>query len=143
MPLTRLFIYGTLKRGHSNESVMERIGAQYEGEASVNGAALLTTEYFPGMVPQPESSVIGQSWLVDEEGLSVLDYFEGVPHLFYREEVDIMSVDSSNNLLSQSGYAYFYNNDKSKNKPKVGLGQSWPTRISPNFIEMYELWRST
>ncbi len=84
---TRLFVYGTLKRGCSNHAQMA--GQTFVGEArTAAGYRLYDLGGYPAIVPVPEDrdGVTGEVWSVDPECLKRLDRFEGVHEGLYRRE---------------------------------------------------------
>ena len=85
--MTRLFVYGTLKRGCSNHAQLE--GQRYLGPArTVAGYALYGLEGYPGLVRTGEGGdvVSGEVWEVDDQRLAKLDQFEGVGEGLYRRD---------------------------------------------------------
>lgn len=85
---TRVFVYGTLKRGGSNHAFLA--GQTFLGEArTVPGFTLYQLQGYPGMVasktPAPES-VTGEVWSVDAATLIALDRLEGIAEGLYRRE---------------------------------------------------------
>jgi gamma-glutamylcyclotransferase (GGCT)/AIG2-like uncharacterized protein YtfP len=86
--MTRLFIYGTLKRGGRNHAHLA--GQKFLGEARIApGYTLYSLGSYPGMVTQAtdRKGVIGEIWAVDATALLRLDAFEGVSDGLYRREV--------------------------------------------------------
>ncbi len=77
--LTRIFVYGTLKRGCSNHHWLA--GQQFIGEARTQPAFRMhDLGGFPGMM-RPASdglSIEGEVWDVDPECLARLDVLEGI-----------------------------------------------------------------
>lgn len=73
--LKMLFVYGTLKKGHSLHSWIE--GQQYVGKAEVNNACLIDAGPYPIMVaPVKDASVVGELYLVDEDLFKALSDME-------------------------------------------------------------------
>lgn len=99
---TVLFIYGTLKRGMKNHSLLA-------GQAFVQTAhtkplyRLLDLGPYPGLVADENQgrAIAGELWRVDESTLQKLDIFEAVPKLFERRTVQIES-------FSAEVQSYFY-----------------------------------
>lgn len=88
---TRLFVYGTLKRGCSNHPQMA--GAHFLGLARTPpGYRLYDLGGYPALVGTPEdvSGVVGEVWSVDPDGLDRLDRFEGVHEGLYRRETIVL-----------------------------------------------------
>ena len=85
--MTRIFVYGTLKRGCKNHPHLA--GQTYVGEArTVPGFRLHHLGSYPGMVAAPDDhdGVTGELWDVDAAALAHLDDFEGVSEGLYRRE---------------------------------------------------------
>jgi gamma-glutamylcyclotransferase (GGCT)/AIG2-like uncharacterized protein YtfP len=90
--LTTLFVYGTLKRGCCNHSVMR--GAEFVGEAATEPAYLLVNcGSYPGLVRaqkgQAGIAIQGELYRVDGSLLAILDRFEDVPCEYVRETIDL------------------------------------------------------
>ena len=76
--MTRVFVYGTLKRAGRNHRFLA--GQQFLGEAATGpGFTLYSLVRYPGMVRAPEDTagVIGELWAVDAACLTELDRLEG------------------------------------------------------------------
>jgi gamma-glutamylaminecyclotransferase len=88
--MTRLFVYGTLKRGCKNH---HHLVGQYVGEARTTpGYRLHDLGDYPGMVADATDTdgVTGEIWSVDDAALAHLDDFEGVDEgLYLRERVTL------------------------------------------------------
>jgi len=85
--MTRLFVYGTLKRGCKSNHLLCRHA--FLGEArTVPGYRLHRLDGYPGLVPHPDAleGVRGEVWLIDDHGIRELDAFEGVAEGLYRRE---------------------------------------------------------
>lgn len=85
--MTRLFVYGTLKRGCKNHHLMS--AGTYLGDArTAPGYRLHDLGDFPGMVVDATDTagVTGEVWSVSAAALARLDAFEGVPEGLYRRE---------------------------------------------------------
>jgi len=77
--MTRVFVYGTLKRGGGNHHYLA--GQQFIGTARTPpGYALHSLGNYPGMVcsPADTAGVTGELWAVDDACLERLDELEGV-----------------------------------------------------------------
>lgn len=82
-----LFVYGTLKRGHSNHEYLK--GQRFVSDATTApGYALYEVGGYPGMVHDRTAvePVAGELWSVDTTCLQLLDLFEGVAEGLYRRE---------------------------------------------------------
>lgn len=85
---TRVFVYGTLKRGGSNHAFLR--GQTFLGDARTSpGFQLYRLGGYPGMVASAGSaatSVTGEVWSVDDATLAKLDRLEGTAEGLYRRE---------------------------------------------------------
>ena len=82
--VTRVFVYGTLKRGCSNHHHLA--GQKFLGEArTAPGFTLFSLGDYPGMVrsANPGDQVVGEVWKVDAACLAALDKLEGVADGLY------------------------------------------------------------
>jgi gamma-glutamylaminecyclotransferase len=108
-----VFVYGTLKRGYSNNRLLQ--GCKYLGEATTEALYLLY-DYgpFPCMVRAKEGKHIkGEIWEVDEKVLKRLDVLEGVEHGFYkRARIKLINND-------KPVWGYLYLGDTSS-MPEIG-----------------------
>jgi len=104
-----VFVYGTLKTGHSNNGFLN--GAKFIGPAIVDGAKLTNVGYYPGLLKADDShSVLGEVWQVDSYGLMALDFLEGYPTLYTREEFDVEIYNDDNEAsIKTKAIAYIYN----------------------------------
>ena len=82
--MTRVFVYGTLKRGGSNHHHLA--GQQFVATARTPPAfRLYLLDGYPGLVASPENgrSIEGEIWEVDPAGLARLDELEGTAENLY------------------------------------------------------------
>jgi gamma-glutamylaminecyclotransferase len=82
--MTRVFVYGTLKRGGDNHPYIAY--QQFLGPARTPpGYTLYSLGDYPGMVRTPEDTagVNGELWAVDDACLQQLDLLEGVAEGLY------------------------------------------------------------
>jgi len=82
--MTRVFVYGTLKRGGRNHHFMA--GQPFLGEARTEpGYTLYSLGDYPGMVRSADAShaVTGEVWGVNADCLARLDELEGVTEGLY------------------------------------------------------------
>jgi gamma-glutamylaminecyclotransferase len=88
MRRTRLFVYGTLKRGGASAERMR--GATFEGSvATAAGYALYDLGEYPALVEGGDGVVEGEVYLVTADHLAELDRYEGYPELYRRELVPL------------------------------------------------------
>ncbi len=82
--MTRVFVYGTLKRGGDNHHYLAY--QQFLGAARTPaGYTLYSLGDYPGMVraPADTAGVTGELWVVDDTCLRQLDLLEGVNEGLY------------------------------------------------------------
>lgn len=103
--MTRLFVYGTLKRGCSNHALLK--GQRLVGQARTGvGYALYELEGYPGLVRTGGRGerVSGEVWEVDDDRLARLDEFEGTGEGLYRRDAVILDAPFDRDRVE----AYFY-----------------------------------
>jgi gamma-glutamylcyclotransferase (GGCT)/AIG2-like uncharacterized protein YtfP len=83
-----LFVYGTLKRGHSNHARLA--GALFCGEAATApGFVLFRSGPYPVLVRGGQGRVLGEVYAVDAAAIAALDEFEGCPWLYQRVHIEL------------------------------------------------------
>jgi len=117
--MTRLFVYGTLKRGGSNHAYLA--GQQFIGQArTVPGFTLIALGDYPGMVRLGADAVDGEIWAVDDERLKRLDALEGVDvGLYERAPIALAPPHTADEAVQ----AYLY---LGSIEGRVPLGAVWP-----------------
>jgi gamma-glutamylcyclotransferase (GGCT)/AIG2-like uncharacterized protein YtfP len=89
----RVFVYGSLKRGHPNNVVLKSCtGAQCIGVDYIEGKFdLLDFGPFPALAwdddVKGDNKVYGEVWAGDEEMLAACDLLEGHPTFYKRQKV--------------------------------------------------------
>jgi len=81
----KVFVYGTLKTGHGNNTVLKNIDAKFLGRDIVSNFTMYDLGVFPG-AEAGTGTLHGEVYEVDN--LDELDMLEGYPVLYLREEVD-------------------------------------------------------
>jgi gamma-glutamylaminecyclotransferase len=122
--MTTLFLYGTLKRGGSNQGFLA--GQHYLGPGrTVPGFTLYSLGDYPGMVRSPgdTAGVSGELWSVDDACLAELDRLEGLDEGLY-ERVDLGLVA---NPFAPSAQTYLYLRSLQGHSP---AGDTWPVGSS-------------
>lgn len=85
--MSRIFVYGTLKRGGRNHRFLA--GQQFLGPArTLPGFTLYSLGSYPGMVRAPDDTagVTGELWVVDDACLQELDRLECIGAGLYARE---------------------------------------------------------
>ncbi|NIP87462.1 MAG: gamma-glutamylcyclotransferase [Planctomycetales bacterium] len=86
---TKIFIYGTLQRGHSRSGLLA--GQRFLANVVTRPVyRLYDLGPHPGLVPDPHGNrIAGELWEVDPACLAMLDQIEDVPRLYRREGVTL------------------------------------------------------
>ncbi len=87
-----IFIYGTLKSTEGNNYILAGADSSYVGEAETVEGYTLKYQMYPELHKSRLGVVVGELWEVSEDGLEVLDRFEGVPSLYYRAPINIKGI---------------------------------------------------
>ena len=125
MATNTLFLYGTLKRGQANNSLIA--GQEFLGPArTAPGYRLYDSGPFPCLVEDRQRGVAvrGELWEVEESLLPKLDEWEEVPRLFVRGKIDVPGV-------STPVFAYLYQGDLAGMKDS---GDHWPSEPEPGLF---------
>ena len=94
--MSKIFCYGTLKRGYRAHNFLEDNNAIFLKEASTHHRYhLYKLGWFPGMVIDEcvNGGVQGELYEVTDDCLERLDLYEGAPNLFRREEIELEDGD--------------------------------------------------
>jgi gamma-glutamylcyclotransferase (GGCT)/AIG2-like uncharacterized protein YtfP len=101
------FIYGTLKRDFSNNYVLEGDNAVFIKEVKTKHKYPLYIDYmnYPCLINfKGKGNIIkGELWDIPKDKVHNIDYFEGVPELYYSDNIEI---DGYDNVL-----VYYSNHD--------------------------------
>jgi len=88
-----VFVYGTLKRGYGNHSVIDREGNQFVSEAFLRGPfKMISLGAFPGVVEDtslPDAEIQGEVFRVAEDNMAALDALEGNGRFYTRYQRQI------------------------------------------------------
>lgn len=84
--MIRVFVYGTLKKGHGNNAALKN--SQFLGRATIEGnLTLISMGWYPGLVRAGERQTIyGEVYAIDEDTLHTLDLIEGHPNFYERRK---------------------------------------------------------
>ena len=95
--LERVFVYGTLKKGHSNDVYLK--DSVFVGEGAINKGYGLYVFGLPFLVKDDKGlGCYGEIYLVSKETLNDLDVLEGHPSIYKRELLDIIELDTGHKL---------------------------------------------
>lgn len=85
----KIFVYGTLKRGHGNHRLLAN--ARFIGTGiSEPVFTMLHLGGFPGIVRSGETAIHGELYEVDEGTLHRLDRLEGHPSFYERQPMKVV-----------------------------------------------------
>lgn len=103
-------VYGTLMSGFGNHRILSN--SNFLGNDTINGFNMHDIGWFPGII-KGEDKISAEIYQIDsEETVQQLDYLEGYPNLYTREQVD-----------TQYGKAWIYiYNNKLDDKKRVTRG---------------------
>ena len=90
-----VFVYGTLKTGHRNHHLMDRLQAVFLGEAETRLPMTISVRgRLPFLWKDPDAigPVVGELYEIDEFWIGFLDQFEGHPEWYRREEIGVVLV---------------------------------------------------
>lgn len=85
-----VMVYGTLKHGCGNHSLMKHINAKLIGRDSISGGfTMVSFGGFPAVCRDPvgAGTMYGEVYQIDPEHLSALDGLEGHPRWYRREKL--------------------------------------------------------
>lgn len=105
--MTKLFVYGTLKKGYANHHVLD--GAKFVCNGVLPKAVLYSLGGFPGLqrTSSIEDEVVGEIYEIDERVLERCDRLEGHPSFYCRKTDDIfVNREDENDYVSAYYYEY-------------------------------------
>ncbi len=122
---TRVFFYGTLKRGQRSHQLLR--DQEFLGEAKTLCCyRLYDCGQHPALVDDPKNGIAvhGEIWRVTDETLKKLDEYEGVPDYFSRRPIYLQGERGVSTPRSPDYevQAYFFNGDVSSLKD---AGDRW------------------
>lgn len=110
-------VYGTLRRGEGNHGLMR--GAEFVGEADINGFAMHSLGGFPAIYPQEDTIIKAEVYRVSDNQLEgPLDSLEGHPNWYRRVLID---------TPYGQAWVYVMQSDRYKGYPVVESGD-WVNR---------------
>ena len=89
--MNKVFVYGTLKRDRGNWDKFLQDSQFIEKCETLNKWGFVDLGPFPAMIEDSDSPVIvhGELYEVDNDALELLDFLEGIPHLYTRKNIVI------------------------------------------------------
>ena len=131
----RVLVYGTLKNGQTNHELMTKIRATFLGYDSVVGNfKLKDLGPFPAVFDRKPITaklfpICGEVYMMDEDALAHLDFYEGHPHFFQRRKLWTKK-------LEKRVWVYFMTLrelDDPKQKSTIDGGLWHPSEAEENF----------
>ena len=126
----RLFVYGTLKRGHHNNGLLQRADARFMGFDTITGPfRLVSLGGFPGIIYDDRiegaNTVYGEVYHFNPDKLESFDWLEGYPRFYDRTKWRTDFMDKK---------CWFYHLPYSlyKDHPQVDTGCWTPTAAEEN-----------
>lgn len=119
---TKVFVYGTLMSGRSNNFLME--DSLFLGEASVSGYSMYEPSWYPGVIRDPDGIVLGELYEVDLDTMKKLNVLEGEGSLY---ELDYADANICGIIVPGVAiYVYLHDVDKETHVPLAN--QPWRER---------------
>ena len=120
-PKHLVFVYGTLKKGYGNHSLIG--DGEFWGEAITEDSSFALTSVSPyggfPLVREGDKKVKGEVYLVSNKVLKRLDQLEGVPTMYLRKTTKVLIYQPSFENPIQVNY-YHWN----------GMNEGYPSCIS-------------
>lgn len=116
--LSRVFVYGTLRRGQGNHRLLEVGRARFLGTAQIAGT-MHDYGSFPAVTPGGAGTVHGEAYEVSAETLQRLDLLEGTPTFYHRTRVRMST--------GMDAWVYVMDSARLATKRKVASGR-WEKR---------------
>jgi gamma-glutamylcyclotransferase (GGCT)/AIG2-like uncharacterized protein YtfP len=114
----RFFVYGTLKQGYGNNRLLDT--AKFIGPAITNSAAFtLFNGGFPMVRAGGDNHIKGELYETDDP--NVIQSLEGVPNMYYREEIEVRPLEGD--TLTTTAFIYL-GTDR--------FAKGWNNIIEPN-----------
>ncbi|UZE97290.1 gamma-glutamylcyclotransferase family protein [Alkalimarinus alittae] len=81
-----VFVYGTLRKGESNDALLQEAESLgfYETESEYT---MFDLGYFPAVTPSGKTSISGELYRVDQQTAKNLDQLEGYPSYYDRIQI--------------------------------------------------------
>ncbi len=100
---TRVFVYGTLRRGEKRHAALAN--ARFVGEGTVSGFVMYEPAGYPGIV-EGDGIIVGEVYAVDAATLRSLDHIEAVEEGLSRRECAMIELNDGRTLKCE---LYLYN----------------------------------
>lgn len=105
-----VFVYGTLKRGYSNNVLMKN--SEYLGLGITTKKYAMYENGIPYVCESKEhTKIVGEVYKVDKQTLKSLDSLEGHPEWYKRKEIKVVFMENQEKDLKEiTAWIYFMEN---------------------------------
>jgi len=104
--MEKVFVYGTLKRGHGNHILLQ--DSDFLGPALTNEKYTMYRSGIPFVSKLPDTTrVIGELYNVNKLTLNHLDMLEGHPTWYKREQIGIDYISNKGEIKNAKAWLYF------------------------------------
>ena len=113
----RMFVYGSLKRGHTNHTLMQ--DSRFLADATTQPAYdMLDFGYYPGVIANGRYSIRGEVFTVSGDVLNVVDALEGHPIFYRRVRIPVIT-----DTGVFPAWMYLYQGDHDDCSPVIAQGR--------------------
>jgi len=106
--MEKVFVYGSLKQGYGNHTLLETSELVSEGKTVDDDYTMLSLGGFPGVLLQGTTRILGEVYEVTDEVFQRLDRLEGFPSFYNRKEIEVEQEHGD----VVSAWMYFLNEDE-------------------------------
>lgn len=135
--MEHVFVYGTLKKGYRNSSLLK--DSTFISEAYVEGISLINTPGYPYAVNgAPGSFAIGELYEIDQSTMESLDRLEGYPEHYQRKQINVYDkprIFSDDKPIGKA-WIYYIETDEDQLMHKYGTVAEW--RGGEDYYPYYE-----
>lgn len=107
----KLFVYGTLKKGHGNNSILKTSNGIIIGKGHIKGFKIYSLGPFPALNKTNSDNDIVHGELYEIENLELTDMLEGYPYMYNRI---LTKCFLSEDTAIPNCWVYVYNQDLSE-----------------------------
>jgi len=94
----KVFVYGTLKRGYNNHSLLEKATLLGKAVTKKKWTMIGKDMSFPYVMEQDDAlgkNVVGEVYVVNSQELASLDRLEGVPYHYISKDIEVIYTDDN------------------------------------------------
>ncbi len=122
--MTRIFVYGTLRKGIYNHDIYLRDHGVYCGDGYIRGSLFtITGKKYPAFLNAGQDLIFGEIYDVDDETLhniNELESYYGQNHVENEYNQIFLDVYDVNGQKIDQAYVYEFNMDKPENVDALG-----------------------